>query len=460
MSALAPDGSGRDWKRALLWAFGLVVACFLTGTIASQRVASTIDGAAARIVTDFAPSVVELAAARAELHRIQDFTSVYVEGGGRPADRVRIASSMAELDRAVETYRGLPFIPGERALWEQVTSDILEVRGMVDRTLAAVERGDLDGGRRLASQELRAAVDRTSADILSDIELNASASDADARLIAQRRQSSQRLAIVMAIGSVAFTALAALLVYRSSARHDALQRKHAALLAEANAELEIFASRLSHDILSPLSSTQLAIDVALKRETDQAIRRTLERGAGGLDRAARIARALFDFARAGARPDPAERSDVQSVVSGVLDEYRPLAEETGARLEASVLARAPVACNDGLLTAALSNLVRNAITHLDSAPGQRVDILAVDAGERVRIEVRDTGPGLPPGSESRIFEPYVRGPDATRPGLGLGLATVKRIVDAHGGTVGVDSHVGAGCHFWMELPRAAGTATA
>jgi signal transduction histidine kinase len=119
-----------------------------------------------------------------------------------------------------------------------------------------------------------------------------------------------------------------------------------------------------------------------------------------------------------------------------------------------------VACNEGLLTAALSNLVRNAIAHLDGGAEKRVDILAVDAGDRVHIEVRDTGPGLPPGAEASVFEPFVRGPRPQQPGLGLGLATVKRIVETHGGAVGVESRTGAGCRFWIDLPRVAGPAPA
>ena len=116
---------------------------------------------------------------------------------------------------------------------------------------------------------------------------------------------------------------------------------------------------------------------------------------------------------------------------------------------------ASVACNKGLLTSALSNLVRNAITYLDGGPDKHVDVLAFDAGDRVRIEVRDNGPGLPPGAESRVFEPYVRGPGTAQPGLGLGLATVKRIVETHGGAVGVESRAGAGSRFWFELPKVA-----
>jgi signal transduction histidine kinase len=453
----AQDELGLPWKRALLWAFALVVGCFLTETVVSQLVASAIDDAAMRIITDYSPSVVALASTRAELHRMQDFVSDYVAGGGDTSDRDRIASSMVDLDSSVESYLKLPTIPGERELWRRTASDIVNVRETADRTIVAVERGDADEAKRLVRNELRAAVDRASADILGNIELNASAADMDGHLIAHRRRTSMQAAIALALASVALTALAALLVYRISMQHEAIQRRHAEILSATNAELEVFASRVSHDILSPLSSTRLAIESALKADLSEGVRRKLQRGAGGLDRVTRIARALFDFARAGARPDPGERGDVRTVVDEVVDEYLPIADQAGARLEASVPAHGPVACNEGLLTAALSNLVRNALTHLDAGPGKRVDILAADAGDRVRIEVRDTGPGLAPGTEARVFDPYVRGPGTAQPGLGLGLATVKRIVETHGGTVGVESRVGVGCRFWMELPRAAAT---
>ncbi len=433
----------------------MVVGCFLTETVVSQMVASTIDGAATRIITDYSPSVVALASARTELHRTQDYVSDYVAGGGSDSDRQRIATSMVDLDRAVDSYLRLPFIPGERELWQRTAGDIVAVRATARRTIAAVEHGDADGARSLARNDLRAAVDRASADIMSNVELNASAADMDGHLIARRRRTSMQAAVALALASVALTALAASLVYRISAQHDALQKRHAADLSATNAELEVFASRVSHDILSPLSSTRLAIDSALKAERDEGIRRKLQRGARGLERVTRIARALFDFARSGARPSPGERGDVRAVVNEVVDEYRRMAGRAGAYLEASVPAHGLVACNGGLLTAALSNLVRNAITHVDDRPGKRIDILAADAGDRVRIEVRDTGPGLAPGTEALVFEPYVRGPDPAHPGLGLGLATVKRIIEAHGGTVGVESRVGVGCRFWMELPTAA-----
>jgi len=126
------------WKGATLWVFALVVACFLVETAVSQLIASTIDDAASRIVTDYAPSVIALASARAELHRMQDIVSDYVDSGGDRADRERVSASMADLDRAIEGYLKLPFIPGERELWGRVAADIVGVRAKTRQTIAAV----------------------------------------------------------------------------------------------------------------------------------------------------------------------------------------------------------------------------------------------------------------------------------------------------------------------------------
>jgi signal transduction histidine kinase len=71
----------------------------------------------------------------------------------------------------------------------------------------------------------------------------------------------------------------------------------------------------------------------------------------------------------------------------------------------------------------------------------------------VRLEVEDTGPGIPEGFEDAIFEPYVRAPGVAQPGLGLGLATVKRYAVAHGGAVGA-RRTEHGSLVWFELPRA------
>lgn len=101
-----------------------------------------------------------------------------------------------------------------------------------------------------------------------------------------------------------------------------------------------------------------------------------------------------------------------------------------------------------------TNLAYNAIKYIGDGPVRHIEVRVLDKGASVRVEVEDTGPGLPPDLEANVFEPYVRGRATNQPGLGLGLATVKRMAESHGGSVGVRSTVGQGCTFWFELPKA------
>jgi signal transduction histidine kinase len=177
-------------------------------------------------------------------------------------------------------------------------------------------------------------------------------------------------------------------------------------------------------------------------------------------RARLIADGLLAFARAGARPEPGVEADVAEVIAGAIKE---IAAGQGERereipLVSEVDAPGKVACNPGVLASLVSNLLRNAIKYAGDVPAPRVVVRASSCadrhGARVRIEVEDNGPGLPPELGEQVFEPYVRGPNSGQPGIGLGLATVKRIADAHGGRVGVRSVLGAGCTFSVELPAA------
>src|SRR2546426_8379763 len=113
-----------------------------------------------------------------------------------------------------------------------------------------------------------------------------------------------------------------------------------------------------------------------------------------------------------------------------------------------------VACSPGVLLSVLGNLLRNGLKYLGDAEIRQVFLRARQRRGRVLFEVEDTGPGIPPELGTRIFEPYIRGADTGAPGIGLGLATVKRLVESHGGSLGVRAGARGGALFWFELDEA------
>ncbi len=187
---------------------------------------------------------------------------------------------------------------------------------------------------------------------------------------------------------------------------------------------------------------------------DERLLRAAERGRRAIAHTAGVVEALLDFARAGAQPAPGATAAPADVAEEIATLMRARAAQVGADVQVRAACRARVACSAGMLSSALGNLVGNALTYVEGAAERRVTIAVEAADDDVRIAVADTGPGLPPGFDpATLFQPYVRGPQARGRGLGLGLSTVSRIVEAHGGRVGVESSA-AGCCFWLTLPRA------
>jgi signal transduction histidine kinase len=141
-------------------------------------------------------------------------------------------------------------------------------------------------------------------------------------------------------------------------------------------------------------------------------------------------------------------------VRAVVEEVEPEAKLRGVAV-AVELALPPgllVACGAGRLTSIVSNLLRNSVKYVGDGAGHHVTVRARPNGMFVRLEVEDDGPGLPPALVENVFQPYVRGAHTGKPGIGLGLATVKKVTEAHGGQVVVRSAPGKGCRFEIDLP--------
>jgi signal transduction histidine kinase len=219
----------------------------------------------------------------------------------------------------------------------------------------------------------------------------------------------------------------------------------------------VFAARVAHDLLSPLAAVSTALALNAREVTTDAARTRAERGISALNRVRQIVDGLLTFARAAGRVDAGARAVVNDVLRETLEELRPQAEERGVELRCEAVPPSEVACSDAILAVVVSNLVRNAIKFMDDTSRPLVTIRTSERLGRVRFEVEDSGPGLPPELHTSAFEPYFRGA-TSEPGLGLGLATVKRLVEAHHGRVGFEPAPARGSVFWFELPVARPTA--
>jgi signal transduction histidine kinase len=131
---------------------------------------------------------------------------------------------------------------------------------------------------------------------------------------------------------------------------------------------------------------------------------------------------------------------------------RPLAD--GKRVRVDVVAGPgdfTVLGEEGSLIRVVVNLLGNAVSF--TAAGGSVTLHLAEAGGQLELRVEDTGVGIPPEALPWIFEPY-RQAHGRRKGTGLGLAVVKGLVEAHGGTVGVQSELTKGTCFTVTLPKA------
>ena len=443
------------WGVQLPVVFAIILASFVTAMFLTQWQLFSVGRTSLEIADGTTPSIEYLASARGEMRHVEVLLhdDLDLARADAPAQLRGIGVARRAMNESIADYLVLPVGTEEQRLWGDIlrTKDVFNDE--VDRTLAAIDRRDFDG----ASAELRsvsAAGDALGAAITRDIEQNAEQSHSLALSIARVQRRSMFLAVGLAGLCVAITIFGAAAVRRVVAQRAAFAEERRKLLETRATELEQFAGRVAHDILSPLGTVSLALRTSTAPEMGDAMRAQIaERGNAAIKRIDRLVNGLLAFAVAGAEPGEGAEADVEATISDLERELGLEAKGAGAELFVKVDVAHRVACNPGVLTSVVANLAHNAIKYIGDGATKRIEIRAYETRSAIRVEVQDTGPGLPPDLEPRVFEPYVRGHGASKAGIGLGLATVKRIAEAHHGRVGVKSIVGAGCTFWIELPR-------
>ncbi|HEY1729528.1 MAG TPA: ATP-binding protein [Candidatus Baltobacteraceae bacterium] len=222
-----------------------------------------------------------------------------------------------------------------------------------------------------------------------------------------------------------------------------------------------FLADVSHELRTPISSIRLMVEtIQLSDDDPEALRLFLPKMVEELERMTRLIEDLLELARgeAGQVPLHLSKIDLSRLVEDTVVAFQARAEEqeVDLRLDAPGLVEAEV--DSKRLTQVIVNLIDNALRHTASKGNVLVGVGA-ENGEAF-LSVKDDGVGIPFKDLPHIFERFYvvdRSRSRGSGGTGLGLAIVKQIIEAHGGSVHVDSELGLGARFSCRLPVKQGT---
>jgi signal transduction histidine kinase len=432
----------------VLVGFVLATSSFLAASVYADRRLERIAHRTHDVSDNAMPSLVAIGEMRRELADVLLALDEASEGSGLNLDELHRHQQRFHEARLV--YEALPQFPGEPEVWVRTAPKLDRALLLGDLALSEIRAGSLTEADAFVTDRLFPAMQEADVGLVEIREINRDQGVIAAAEADQFWANTRRVTLLFDGLCALFTAGLAWFALVSVRKYEAAQ-------AQRRDELEAFASRVAHDIRAPLAAPLLALQ-ALSREfkADSRYRRAIDHGVSGLKRVDGIVSDLLAFARAGAIvPDAGASASLRAVVAGVVQDSEVAASTAGVQLTVCELPACDVACTSGVLSSIVGNLVGNAIKYTPAdAVVREVIVRATTTPGRVRVEVADTGAGIPTGVEQRIFEPYVRA-SARASGLGLGLATVKRLVETHGGKVGVRSQVGKGSVFWFEMPTCA-----
>ncbi|HET9845795.1 MAG TPA: PAS domain-containing sensor histidine kinase [Nitrospira sp.] len=234
-------------------------------------------------------------------------------------------------------------------------------------------------------------------------------------------------------------------------------------LEQANKKLEeldqlksLSISVATHELRSPLTAVRAYVDnlfEGVAGELPEKVFYYLTRIRYNTDRVIRLVNMLLDISRieAGHMHLELDQVSVSEVIRDVVNDFECMAKTKEIAIRASAVMDAPVRADRDRVEQVLHNLLHNALKF--TPPGGEIVVQSqLTENAKVTITVADTGCGIPPGHEEKVFLKFHRAPSPVQEGAGLGLAVTKSLVELHGGTIWVESEPGRGSKFSFTLP--------
>ncbi len=223
-------------------------------------------------------------------------------------------------------------------------------------------------------------------------------------------------------------------------------------LNRSNEQLAHFAGQVSHDLRSPLTAIlanaeMLAMEPTVSSDTDLAsmVGSVGESG----QRMATMIDDILAYARKGGQLQR-EATDLDQVFGHALTDLTATIDDTAATIDVGELPT--IDADPQMLYSVALNLLTNALKFTRPGVPPRIRVSAEANDDTVRVRVQDNGTGIPEHRRDAAFELFARGDTSTQ-GHGVGLATTRRIVEAHGGQIGIAEPAGGGTTVWFDLPR-------
>jgi PAS domain S-box-containing protein len=237
---------------------------------------------------------------------------------------------------------------------------------------------------------------------------------------------------------------------------EAIVAERTARLRDTIGELEAFSYSISHDLRSPLRAMQAYSEALLEdfgTNLPKEGHRYVERIAGAAVRLDKLITDVLAYSQVLRAPLSMQPIDLDRLVRVLIEQYPTFQPyQAHLRIQGSLLS---VMGHEGSLTQCITNLISNALKFVPAGRQPEVRIWTEPAGDQVKVFFADNGIGIGAKDQTRIFGMFQRlHPEKHYEGTGIGLAIVRKAVERMGGTIGLDSTLGEGTRFWIQLPRA------